>query len=607
MRFLIKKYWLVVLLLLGLAGFFFIWILLRSDVLSSSGIRNVLLISIDTCRADHLSCYGYERPTTPNIDTIAAEGILLENTVSPIPQTLPAHSTMLTGTIPPYHGVHSNFSFLFDKPNTTLAEILKDADFTTGAVVSAFVLNSQFGADQGFDTYLDRFEPSPEAHMRGQRPGGETTRVALDWLEENKGERFFLFLHYYDPHGGYCPPEPFASQFGAKSYAGEIAYADHCIGQVVQKLKDLKLYDSTLLIITGDHGQMLGEHGENSHGYFIYQAAIKVPLIFKLPGQNKPVREKSIAGLIDIVPTVCSLLNIEAPKNVQGIDLSPSFRGENLSVRDRNLFCESLTATKYKGNSLLGIVDEHYKYIQTTRPELYDLINDSAESCNLVEEQQHRSKIMKDKLEQMLEQSVRNSSPNNRIEMDPQAVEQLQSLGYIGGTVTEEFSFDQSKDDPKDLLKYHHLYWRTHLFLDKKNYNMAKICAEQMIQQRPDSPSGYELLGRMALEQKDYSKAIVYLQNAIEREPGKGEIFYKRGTAYKLKGDYEKAISDLNKAIELRPRYIEAYNSRAMVYMGLSDYETALDDFEKVLGLNPGDSFALRHMDRALMRLGRTK
>ena len=238
----------------------------------TENIRNVLLISIDTCRADHLSCYGYPRQTTPNIDALAAQGALFENTIAPVPITLPAHSSMLTGTIPPYHGVHDNGEYQLDQSNVTLAEILKQSGFTTGGIISAFVLDSAFGIDQGFDTYNDRFEK--ERRTVGdisERIGAEASRFAITWLQQHKDEKFFLFLHYFDPHADYLPPEPFASKFARNPYAGEIAYTDHCIGLVLNKLKELQLYDSTLIIITGDHGEMRHEHGESTHSYFIYQ------------------------------------------------------------------------------------------------------------------------------------------------------------------------------------------------------------------------------------------------------------------------------------------------------------------------------------------------
>jgi len=186
------------------------WFLSQSGV---RDIRNVVLISIDTCRADHLSCYGYKQKTTPNIDAIAAEGILFENVVSPCPMTLPSHSSMLTGTIPVYHGIHDNLGYRLTESNITLAEILKDEGFTTGAAISALVLDSQFGIDQGFEVYDDRFKNKMKESKIEQRRGDETTGVCLDWLDKNKDKRFFYFLHYYDPHTNYEPPEPFASTF----------------------------------------------------------------------------------------------------------------------------------------------------------------------------------------------------------------------------------------------------------------------------------------------------------------------------------------------------------------------------------------------------------
>ena len=225
-------------------------------------IRNIVLISIDTCRADHLSCYGFTRKTTPNIDAVAEQGILFENVMAPVPLTFPAHSTMLTGTIPPHHGVRDNTKYRFVDSNLSLAEILKEKGFATAAVISAVVLSSEVGLDQGFDTYDDEFEDSLVSVGIVQRRGEEVSRVGIEWLQQHRDEPFFLFLHYYDPHHDYSPPEPFASRFSDNLYAGEIAYTDYCIGQVIDQLKSLGLQDSTLLIITADHGELLGEHGD---------------------------------------------------------------------------------------------------------------------------------------------------------------------------------------------------------------------------------------------------------------------------------------------------------------------------------------------------------
>lgn len=291
----------ILLAVVCLAGFY-----LYTSAGSTGKIERIVLISIDTCRPDYLGCYGYSRNTSPNIDAVAREGILFENVISPIPTTLPAHSSLFTGTIPPYHGIHDNMNYRLEDSHVTLAEILKDNGFTTAGIVSAFVLNSHFGVAQGFDHYNDEFETTLNTTGVDERLGAETSRFAIEWLKENNDEKFFLFLHYYDPHYTYEPPEPFKSAFQDLSedkkktkrytqnnYAGEIAYTDHCIGQVIDNLKKLGIYDSTLIIILSDHGEMIGEHKEATHTYFIYQSAVKVPMIFKLPGENTPPKDKT--------------------------------------------------------------------------------------------------------------------------------------------------------------------------------------------------------------------------------------------------------------------------------------------------------------------------
>ena len=580
----------IILLVLVLSGLRGGWFIHSSDV-GAKNIRNVLLISIDTCRADHLSCYGYESQTTPNIDAVAAEGTLFENVIAPIPETLPSHSSMLTGTIPPYHGVHANISgYLADESNITLPEILKDAGFTTGAIISAAVLNSQFGIAQGFDDYYERFENPAKGELGQQSSGSKTTAEALNWLERNKDKRFFFFLHYFDPHAPYAPPEPFASRFGADLYAGEIAYTDHCIGRVLAKLKELGLYDSTLIVITSDHGEMLGEHGESTHMYFIYQGAIRVPLIFKLPGQNKAVRIKSIAGLIDIVPSVCRLLDIKTPKNIQGVDLFARSKDNNTSGQDRYIYCQSLMPTKYKANSLLGIVNSRYKYIQTTRAELYDLVEDPLEFHNLATEQHQRARIMKDKLAQVLEQTVRKVSGGNKLKMDPEAHKQLEALGYVGGTVREDFSFEQTKDDPKDLLEYHVVNMRSQASTTAKKYAKAQMLAEQLIQLQPNLPFGYVQLGVLALRQKDYSNAIVHFQKAIELapdDPYSAKAYLKRGLAYESTGELDWAIDDYSQAIKLNPRLVGPYNNRGIAYKRKGELDKAIGDYSQAIKLNP--------------------
>jgi len=549
----------VVLLLVILAGIG-AWFLLGGQ--SQRRIRNILLISIDTCRADHLSCYGYPQKITPNIDMIAGEGIVFENVVSPVPITLPAHSSMLTGTVPPYHGVHDNYDYRLADGNVTLAEILKDKGFTTGAIISAIVMDSQFGINQGFDYYNDRFKNPLGVPAIIQRKGSEATSFAIKWLEENKNENFFLFLHYFDPHADYEPPEPFRSAYAGRLYAGEIAYTDYCIGAVIEKLKNLGLYDSTLIIITSDHGESLGEHLEKTHDYFIYQSTLKVPLIFKIPGVVGSKRVGDIAGLIDIVPTVCGILGIQAPKPMHGRDLSPYFRRKRRRSQDRHLYCECLTPQRrYNTASLLGVVTNRFKYIQTTRPELYDLVKDPREINNLIKQQPQQGRILQDRLKQTLEQTVRRGLPDSRLELDERARRNLESLGYVdGGGATEDFSFDQSRDDPKDLIEFHLASAKAYQLIVEKKYREAERLCEKLLLERPDFDGTYKNLSRIAEEEGDEDKAVAYLVEALEVNPDNARILNKLGVLLSEYGRPKEAFKYFAESLRVMPEQITAHN-----------------------------------------------
>jgi len=573
---------LVLIVLLILIGTFAVWLFHRSGG-PAKKVRNIVLISIDTCRADYLSCYGCLRQTTPNIDRIAREGILFSNVISPVPMTLPAHCSMLTGTIPPYHGVHDNYDYRLSQSNVTLAEILKENGFTTAAIISAFVLDSQFDIDQGFDTYNDRFE---EEHviedLISERKGGETSQLAIKWLGEHKEEPFFLFLHYYDPHLDYNPPEPFASGFKDNLYAGEIAYADYCIGQVIEKLKELGLYDSSLIIIAGDHGEMLGEHGEEDHCYFIYQSAIKVPLIFKLPGQIESRKIDTLVSLIDIVPTVCSLLGIQRASQIQGIDLSGYFGGNKPGEQERYIYCESLTPTTYNANSLLGAVTSRWKYIQTTLPELYDITNDPQESNNLATTEPQQARILQDHLKQILEQTLRKTEAESKVELDEQARRRLESLGHVGG-VKEDFKFDQNKNDPKDLLSFHKSDGRADILIAHQKYDDAKNLCEKMLAEWPGYLKGYSNLAKIAMKQYDFAGAASYLYQALKLDPNRHEIHANLGIAFTNLGEFDKAVEHCKKALGLWPKNPKALHTLATALEGLGRIDEAVEYYEKLM------------------------
>ena len=586
-------------------------------------ICNVLLISIDTCRADHLGCYGYPLDTTPNIDAIAGEGIVFEHALSPLPYTLPAHCTMLTGTIPPYHGVFNNSDYKLSEENVTLAELLQEKGYLTAGFVSSFIMDSRFGLGQGFDLYDDDFEEANHTMDINQQSGGETTHDVIEWLRTHKDEKNFVFLHYYDPHFTYEPPEPFASKFRNvpppenvttrfeqvlfDGYAGEIAYTDHCIGQVVDELRELGLYDSTMIIITSDHGEMLGQHGEGFHGYFIYQPAIRVPLIFKLPRLPKHRRITSTVGLVDIVPTVCSALGIELSTPVQGHDLSPCFDSDWLPPSDRHLFCQSLEPTKYNASSLLGVVTDRYKYIKTTRPELYDLLEDPDELNNIAVEQADRSRTMEKRLRQILQETTR-SKGHGKERLDDQTRERLESLGYIGGSVNDYLSFERGGEDPKDLIEYHVRTMQVGFLIYQKLYDLAESQCRQLISERPSFHGPYFSLAKIAVRQGDYAEAVINFEKVIELEPHHVYSFEGLGAAYEAQGQFDKAVPGYAKALELRPDYVKAYYKVALCFYELGEFREPDKYVTAVLMNNPSYvdaaiSLAEKLLERRQIRL----
>ena len=589
----------LVLLIVVAALWFF-----RSATVSSKDIRHVLLISIDTCRADYLGCYGYPHQITPNVDKIARGGVIFKNVVTAVPLTLPAHCSMLTGTIPPFHEVHDNLDYKLDESNITLAEILKEHGFVTGGIISASVLDSQFGINQGFDTFNDRLEKGRTTGLMVERRAGQTSNIALEWLAGHKNERFFLFLHYFDPHFDYAPPEPFASRFADDLYAGEIAYTDYCIGPVVEALKDMGLFDSTLIIITSDHGEMLGEHGELTHGYFIYQSAVRVPLIFKLPGQTKSKEVEDVVGLVDIVPTVCSLLNIEAPQ-VQGQDLSPYLLRKSISGEERHIYTESLIPTKYNANTLLGVVGEKLKYIQTTRPELYDLVNDPQESRNLINQHQRQVRILQSRLREILQESVPAARADSKIVLDEQARKRLESLGYVSGKVAEEFEFDQSKGDPKDLIDLHVSVEKVHhLIAGKKLTEARKICQELLLRHE-DYYGLYRHLGRICFEEGDKQKAQVYMRKSLRLNPDQPGLHFNLAMLLAEAGKYDEAVHHLKEVLHLNPNQIVAHNKLALVLETKGELELAMYHVSESLRLKADQHDAHNQIARLLYKKGR--
>ena len=565
---------------------------------------NILLISIDTLRADTLGCYGYPRDTSPNLDALAGQATLFEKVVSPVPITLPSHCSMMTGTITPYHGVRNNLAYRLMPVNQTLAESLNASDYTTGAVVSSFVLNHRYGMDQGFDSYDDAFQNAADRGFGAERFATEASDAALTWLGANTdAENFFLFLHYYDPHLPYEPPKAFRDRFGESErdrYDGEVAYVDEQIGRVLDDLKRRGLYDAMLIIVTADHGEMLGEHGEMGHQFFIYESAVKVPLIIKLPGQRDARRVTGTVGLVDLMPTVCSLVGIDVPTSLDGRDLSAQLTESAEPIDDdRSFYSESVVPRRYGAGELWGLVGQRWKYIHTTRPELYDLQSDPGEARDLHDQEPGRARAMDDQLRKLLKDRARNVLPTDT-QISREARQRLESLGYVGlGYDADQpggaYNFDRTRHDPKDLVSYHSRFQAAIAFKAAGEFEEAIPICRQLAAERDDVFTVQIFLARLlsstfrqAPSSEDrLAEAVRHYDAAIGMNDADASAFSSRGLAHQLLGDREKALADYGRAIELQPTMVEHYVNRAKLLGLMKRWDEVLDDLKKAASLDP--------------------
>ena len=553
---------------------------------------HIVLISIDTCRADHLGCYGRSPSFTPHLDALAKQGILFKNVIAPAPLTLPSHSSMLTGTIPPYHGVRDNGTFYLDSAHVTLPEILKDNGFVTGGIVSAFVLDSRYGLDQGFSDYNDRFDNQDAV----ERQGEETTRYAIDWLERHGEDKGFLFLHYFDPHMDYAAPAPWNERIPDQPYLAEIAYTDECVGKLIQKLKDLEIYKSTLLIVSSDHGEMLDEHGEVTHSYFVYESAIRVPWLIKLPGSTDPKIIDSLVGIVDIAPTICGLLGIDMPAPIQGMDLSSQIWRKTTANLQRPQYCESVTPTKYNANPLLSLVNSQWKYIHTTRPELYDLRSDPTETTNLADQEPVLVTDMARQLETLL-QTVSPPRKNATLVHDEQALESLRSLGYVGGAVPNNdtrFSIDSTRNDPKDVFQLHDLASQVHGHYTHKEYAQARAICKKILSLAPGISEAHFMLAKIAMEENNYAKAVKHLSQTITIHPDDPIAHNRLGRALWEQGHPEHAIRAYRRALEIHPLLPEVHGDLGVLLVRTGEHDEGIQHLRQAVELKPESGVAQR-------------
>ncbi|MEE9603798.1 MAG: sulfatase-like hydrolase/transferase, partial [Thermoguttaceae bacterium] len=569
---------------------------------------NVLLISLDTTRANHLNTYGYQYTKTPVLNRLARGGALFSHAYTPSPATMPAHSSLHTGLYPLNHGVRANGTFRLGDENVTLAETLRDAGYRTGASISAFVLDSRFGIDQGFETFDDDLtvgmKHSP--NMFRERAAELTNVPVTKWLRENGNERFFYWVHYFDPHAPYAPPEPFRTQYAGGPYDGEIDYADQQIGKLLDVLDEIGVRDRTLVIVVSDHGEGLGQHGEETHSLLIYDSTLHVPMIFSAPPpfpQGKVIHDQ--VCLIDVMPTVLDLLGMAVPENLDGLSLLQ----EVSSVRT-NINIETLaTMTLHGWAPLIGIRSEEHKFVLAPQKEVYDLRGDPLEESNLHDSRPDLARRLYQELIDMVgsEDPYMATAVGQDLTMDDETRRRLESLGYIATASAEDVA-PEALPDPKEMV-YHweRLQRGIHLKLIGRVHEALEILVEAVekvprdIYARQNLSSCYSLMG-------DIDKAIETLQPALEyRKDDSGLIVTMAGLHFG-KLQIKKAEQLYQQVLESEPENTEAMSGLARIEYIRGDAEKAIETLEKIIEINPGTAgpSAFNQIGMIHLRAGRS-
>jgi arylsulfatase A-like enzyme/Flp pilus assembly protein TadD len=527
---------------------------------ASNSAPNVIVITIDTLRADHLGCYGYKQIKTPNIDALAADGARFDHAYTPVPVTLPAHTVIFTGTYPMLSGMHDFSANKLSPEQPTLASILKEHGYTTGAVIGSAVLDRRFGLDHGFDFYYDHFDFSrlQESNLdEMERPGNVVADAALDWLANNYQKKFFLWMHLYDPHYPYRPPAPYNEQYASNLYDGEIAFADAQVGRLIHFLKEKNLYQNAVVILAGDHGESLGEHGEKTHGFFIYNATLHVPLIIRLPGPPKRITKIAApifasVSLADIVPTVLHVLNLDVPAQVQGQNLLPLLSGAK-APEPRSLYSETfLPRLHFNWSELRGVETANYHFIDAPKPELYDLSKDPGETQNLMSQKKAVAEEMRLKLAALIRDYSAGRELAEKTGLDPALMERLKSLGYAGfsggGNPTVS---NRNLPDPKDRIQIYELISDAMSESQHGDYAQSTQKLNAALKTEPDSVAIHYLLGLDYYRMRDYQNSVEHLRKVLQLSPDYALAAFHLGLAYARTGQFDDAIATFKRTLEL--------------------------------------------------------
>jgi choline-sulfatase len=582
---------------------------------------NVVLITLDTVRADHLHCYGNQKIQTPAIDDLAKHGVLFEKAVTQTPLTDPSHASIMTGLNPNVHHVRDTGGFALQPSSITLATILRDHGWNTGAFVSASVLKKSFGLNQGFSTYDDQMPRATGevGYLRAaSRPANITVDHAVKWVDTQSSKPFFLWVHLYDAHEPYTPPQEFRHQYPNDLYDAEIAFQDQQISRLLAAVKKKSTAGKTLIVLLADHGESLGDHGEFTHGIFLYDSTVRIPWIMTGPGVPTELRIHQQAREIDVLPTVLSLLGGHAGSAVQGTSVVPAFTGKPIPAIYS--YEETLFPKINMGwSELRGIHTAHWMYVHAPKPELYDLDQDPGELNNIIDAHPKEYRELDQQLKILSNAGVKDAVVAHQ--MDQQTMEQLKSLGYVGGNSGENIDLNGHGADPKDrvdILKIEQVamgpnseklplarkiellrqglaedptnpaltFELSKLYMQSAQYDLALQVYLTALHQGVLSQMLLTRLGDLYLRAGQHDPAIHYFEKAVQLDPLDAESETNLGTAYAQSGRAADAEHAFRRAL-VAEQYPQAYNGLAILAMQRHDDTVAKKNYERAIQLNP--------------------
>ncbi|HXK10622.1 MAG TPA: sulfatase-like hydrolase/transferase [Vicinamibacteria bacterium] len=579
----------------------------RPETTTRRAPLDVLLVTLDTTRADRLGCYGYATAKTRHLDRLAAEGARFETVVAPAPITLPSHSSILTGLYPFEHGVRNNGNFYLAPRFETLATRLKARGYRTGAFVSSFILDRRYGLDRGFDAYDDRMEGeyTQVVTLQAERRGDRTALALGRWIDERALEPdapFFAWLHLYDPHEPYRPPHPFRDLFEKDPYEGEIAFVDAIVASVLDRLQGKGLLDRTLVVVAGDHGESLGEHGEMTHSMFVYEGVLRVPLILWRPGLVPPGRVVTDpVRLVDVAPTILDLVGGPALQAPHARSLVPLLEGRSAGP-PLPAYSETLLPKFYMNWApLRSLRDGRYKLIDAPRPELYDLATDPGEDHNLYGERRQTA----DALREGLGRLAASGDAMSLQTLDREAMEKLAALGYIGAGAEPREAGSGSLADPKDFIALFDRLRQANSAVRDRRFDEAIPVLTAVLAEDPKNAFANLILGSAYMGKGESRPAIARFRRYLELVPTSSYAHQWIAICHVRLGEREAALREAEAALALDPRFTDARVLKAGVLAARGEHEAAIAVLREAIATDTAKPMIRLDLAKVLAEAGR--